>query len=34
MPGGQPRSSDLAIELVLILQLVFHLAYSAFQNLP
>ena len=25
-PGGQPRYSDLAIELVLILRLVFHLA--------
>ena len=26
MPGGQPRYSDLAIELVLTLRLVFHLA--------
>ena len=25
-PGGQPRYSDLAVELVLILRLVFHLA--------
>ncbi len=25
-PGGQPRYSDLAIELVLTLRLVFHLA--------
>ena len=26
MPGGQPRYSDLAVELVLTLRLVFHLA--------
>lgn len=27
-PGGQPRYADLAIEAVLSLRLVFHLAYA------
>ena len=36
-PGGQPRYSDLAIELVLTLRLVFHLALrqaEAFSGSP
>ena len=33
-PGGQPLYSDLAIELVLILRLVFHLACAPRQHDP
>ena len=33
-PGGQAIYSDLAIEMVLILRMVFHLALRQAENLP